>query len=218
LFGNGERTGNVDLVTPALNMHTQGVEAQIDFSDIDEIRRVVEQCNRISVHERHPYSGDLVHTAFSGTHQDAIKKGFARHTALAAERGIAEDELPWDAPYLPIDPAELGRTYEAVIRVSQSGKGGIAYLLRSHAGLVLPRRLQIDFAAVVQRLTDSTGAEVSPEELWSAFHLLPRADRSTRRVQGIDHPGPAPAAAPAPATTSEHPATTSGRPANATSP
>ncbi|MCH6166445.1 2-isopropylmalate synthase [Pseudonocardia alaniniphila] len=187
LFGNGERTGNVDLVTLALNLHTQGVDPQIDFSDIDEIRRVVEHCNRISVHERHPYGGDLVHTAFSGTHQDAIKKGFARHAALAAERGISEDELAWDVPYLPIDPAELGRTYEAVIRVnSQSGKGGIAYLLQSHAGLVLPRRLQIDFAAVVQRLTDRTGAEISPEELWSVFQQEYVEPGTTSRPGAVD--------------------------------
>ncbi|WP_142104511.1 2-isopropylmalate synthase [Pseudonocardia cypriaca] len=170
LFGNGERTGNVDLVTLALNLHTQGVDPRIDLSDIDGIRRTVEHCNRISVHERHPYAGDLVHTAFSGTHQDAIKKGFARQAALAAARGTSEADLPWEIPYLPIDPADLGRDYEAVIRVnSQSGKGGIAYLLQSHAGLVLPRRLQIDFAAVVQRIADRTGLEISPAELWKAF-------------------------------------------------
>ncbi|WP_037081425.1 2-isopropylmalate synthase [Pseudonocardia spinosispora] len=177
LFGNGERTGNVDLVTLALNLHTQGVDPQIDFSDIDEIRRTVEHCNRLGVHERHPYVGDLVHTAFSGTHQDAIKKGMAAHTARAAELDVPESELPWQVPYLPIDPAELGRNYDEVIRVnSQSGKGGIAYLLHTHNGLDLPRRLQIEFAKVVQRETDATGREIEAKEIWELFsreYLLP---------------------------------------------
>ncbi|MEU4119717.1 2-isopropylmalate synthase [Kitasatospora sp. NPDC028055] len=170
LFGNGERTGNVDLVTLALNLHTQGVDPMLDLSDIDTIRRTVEHCNRLPVHERHPYAGDLVHTAFSGTHQDAIKKGFARHARTAAELGLPEREAPWAVPYLPIDPADLGRDYEAVIRVnSQSGKGGIAYLLQSAAGLELPRRLQIEFARVVQEATDDSGREVTGEELYALF-------------------------------------------------
>ncbi|MEV7770984.1 2-isopropylmalate synthase [Kitasatospora sp. NPDC086791] len=170
LFGNGERTGNVDLVTLALNLHTQGVDPMLDLSDIDEIRRTVEHCNRLPVHERHPYAGDLVHTAFSGTHQDAIKKGLHRHTGAAAELGLPEREAPWSVPYLPIDPADLGRDYEAVIRVnSQSGKGGIAYLLQTGEGLELPRRLQIDFARVVQRATDDSGREVTGEELYGLF-------------------------------------------------
>ncbi|MFE6050717.1 2-isopropylmalate synthase [Kitasatospora sp. NPDC056446] len=170
LFGNGERTGNVDLVTLALNLHAQGVDPMLDLSDIDEIRRTVEHCNRLPVHERHPYAGDLVHTAFSGTHQDAIKKGFARHRATAAELGVPEREVPWAVPYLPIDPADLGRDYEAVIRVnSQSGKGGIAYLLQSAEGLELPRRLQIEFARVVQAATDDSGREVTGEELYGLF-------------------------------------------------
>ncbi|GAA4548297.1 2-isopropylmalate synthase [Amycolatopsis samaneae] len=170
LFGNGERTGNVDLVTLALNLHAQGVDPMLDFGDIDEIRRTVEHCNRVGVHERHPYGGDLVHTAFSGTHQDAIKKGFAHHRARAAALGTTEADAPWEVPYLPIDPADVGRSYEAVIRVnSQSGKGGIAYLLREEYGLDLPRRLQIDFAGVVQEHTDTTGREVTADHLWELF-------------------------------------------------
>jgi 2-isopropylmalate synthase len=170
LFGNGERTGNVDLVTLALNLHAQGVDPRIDFSDIDEIRRTVEFCNRLPVHERHPYAGDLVYTAFSGTHQDAIGKGMARHARLAEEAGVPPGRLPWDVPYLPIDPADVGRGYEAVIRVnSQSGKGGISYLLRTGYGLELPRRLQIEFSRVVQRETDGSGAEITAAELWELF-------------------------------------------------
>ncbi|WP_442928402.1 2-isopropylmalate synthase [Microbacterium sp. LB16] len=170
LFGNGERTGNVDIITLALNLHAQGIDPMIDFSDIDEIRRTVEFCNRIEVHPRHPYVGDLVHTAFSGTHQDAIRKGFAEHRARAAAEGRAEREVDWRVPYLPIDPADIGRDYDAVIRVnSQSGKGGIAYLLESEYGIELPRRLQIDFARHVQRHTDATGAEVTAPELWEVF-------------------------------------------------
>ncbi|MFK3671446.1 2-isopropylmalate synthase [Leifsonia aquatica] len=170
LFGNGERTGNVDLATLALNLHAQGVDPMIDFSDIDEIRRTVEHANRIEVHPRHPYVGDLVHTAFSGTHQDAIRKGFAEHRARAAAEGRPESELEWRVPYLPVDPADLGRGYDAVIRVnSQSGKGGIAYLLESGYGIGLPRRLQIDFARHVQRHTDATGDEATPEQLWTLF-------------------------------------------------
>lgn len=170
LFGNGERTGNVDLATLALNLHAQGVDPMIDFSDIDEIRRTVEACNRIEVHARHPYAGDLVHTAFSGTHQDAIRKGFAEHRARAERLGRDERELDWRVPYLPVDPADLGRTYEAVIRVnSQSGKGGIGYLLESETGIVLPRELEIDFARRVQEHADATGAEVDAGRLRALF-------------------------------------------------
>ncbi|WP_280344673.1 2-isopropylmalate synthase [Nocardia neocaledoniensis] len=170
VFGNGERTGNVDIATLALNLHAQGVDPMIDFSDIDEIRRTVEYCTRLPVPERHPYVGDLVHTAFSGTHQDAIRKGMARHRALAAEAGRPEREMAWQVPYLPIDPADLGRSYDAVIRVnSQSGKGGIAYLLQTEYGLDLPRRLQIELARRVQRHTDDTGAEITAKELFTLF-------------------------------------------------
>ncbi|TDC16295.1 hypothetical protein E1284_13190 [Actinomadura bangladeshensis] len=170
LFGNGERTGNVDLVTLALNLHAQGVDPMIDFSDIDEIRRTVEHCNRLPVHERHPYGGDLVYTAFSGTHQDAIGKGMALHARRAEESGTPPQQVPWDVPYLPIDPADVGRGYEAVIRVnSQSGKGGISYLLRTGYGLELPRRLQIEFSRVVQRATDGSGEEITAAELWDLF-------------------------------------------------
>jgi 2-isopropylmalate synthase len=172
IFGNGERTGNVDLATLALNLHAQGVDPMIDFSDIDEIRRNVEYCNRIEIHPRHPYVGDLVHTAFSGTHQDAIKKGFAEHRDRAAAEGRSERSIEWRVPYLPIDPADIGRSYDAVIRVnSQSGKGGIAYLLETEYGVELPRRVQIDFARRVQRHTDETGVEVTPEQLWNLFHV-----------------------------------------------
>ena len=170
VFGNGERTGNVDIATLALNLHAQGIDPMIDFSDIDEIRRTVEFCNRIEIHPRHPYAGDLVHTAFSGTHQDAIKKGFAEHRARATADGQAERDLEWRVPYLPIDPADIGRSYDAVIRVnSQSGKGGIAYLLESEYSVELPRRLQIDFARRVQDHTDATGNEVTARELWDLF-------------------------------------------------
>jgi 2-isopropylmalate synthase len=180
LFGNGERTGNVDLVTLALNLHAQGVDPMIDFSDIDEIRRVVEHCNRLPVHIRHPYVGDLVYTAFSGTHQDAIKKGMAHHAAAAAAAGLDEREAPWNVPYLPIDPADVGRGYEAVIRVnSQSGKGGVAYLLQAEYGLDLPRALQPEFSRLVQRATDESGTEVTAADLWAMFereYLAPCAD------------------------------------------
>jgi len=170
VFGNGERTGNVDIATLALNLHAQGIDPMIDFSDIDEIRRTVEFCNRIEIHPRHPYVGDLVHTAFSGTHQDAIKKGFAEHRARAAAEGRPERDLDWRVPYLPIDPADIGRGYDAVIRVnSQSGKGGIAYLLETEYGSELPRRLQIDFAGRVQEHTDATGNEITARELWDLF-------------------------------------------------
>lgn len=170
IFGNGERTGNVDLATLALNLHAQGVDPMIDFSDIDHIRRVVEHSNRIEIHPRHPYVGDLVHTAFSGTHQDAIKKGFAEHRARAEATGSRPEDLPWRVPYLPVDPADLGRSYEAVIRVnSQSGKGGIAYLLERDYGIEMPRRLQVDFSRRVQQQADETGRELDAEALLSAF-------------------------------------------------
>ncbi|RYF17150.1 MAG: 2-isopropylmalate synthase [Comamonadaceae bacterium] len=160
LFGNGERTGNLDLVNVALNMYSQGVDPGLDFSDIDEIRRTVEHCNQLPVHPRHPYVGDLVYTSFSGSHQDAIRKAFA-----ARREGD-----PWDMPYLPIDPKDLGRSYEAVIRVnSQSGKGGISYLLETEYGLELPRRLQIEFSQVVQAVMDASGKELSAQDLWELF-------------------------------------------------
>jgi 2-isopropylmalate synthase len=170
LFGNGERTGNVCLVTLGLNLFTQGVDPQIDFSDIDEIRRTVEYCNQLPVHERHPYGGDLVYTAFSGSHQDAINKGFD-HLRLDAEAaGVPVDGFRWEVPYLPIDPKDVGRTYEAVIRVnSQSGKGGVAYVMKTEHSLELPRRLQIEFSRVVQAHTDSEGGEVTPERMWEIF-------------------------------------------------
>ncbi|WP_095112380.1 2-isopropylmalate synthase [Pseudomonas sp. Irchel 3H7] len=158
LFGNGERTGNVDLVTVALNMYTQGLDPQLDFSDIDGVRKVVEECNQIQVHPRHPYVGDLVHTAFSGSHQDAIRKGFTQQ----------KPDALWEVPYLPIDPADIGRSYEAVIRVnSQSGKGGIAYLLEQEYGISLPRRMQIEFSQVVQRETDRLGLEMTAKQIHS---------------------------------------------------
>ncbi|TCK59305.1 2-isopropylmalate synthase [Curtobacterium sp. PhB136] len=170
IFGNGERTGNVDIATLALNLHAQGVDPMIDFSDIDEVRRTVEDATRIELHPRHPYVGDLVHTAFSGTHQDAIRKGFAEHRARAAAEGRDEREIDWRVPYLPIDPADLGRGYDAVVRVnSQSGKGGIAYLLETGYGIELPRRLQIDFARVVQAHADSSGAEIDAAGLLALF-------------------------------------------------
>ncbi|WP_405641841.1 2-isopropylmalate synthase [Streptomyces uncialis] len=170
LFGNGERTGNVDLVTLALNLYAQGVDPMVDLSRIDAVRRVVEDCNRIPVHPRHPYAGDLVYTAFSGTHQDAIAKGLAHHAERAAAAGVDPGDAPWEVPYLPIDPADVGRDYEAVIRVnSQSGKGGAAYLLRTRHGLDLPRRMRPDFSREVQSMTDTSGCEASPKELYDLF-------------------------------------------------
>ena len=170
LFGNGERTGNVDLVTLGMNLYSQGIDPKIDFSDIDEIRRTVEYCNQIDVHERHPYAGDLVFTAFSGSHQDAIKKGLEALEQRATAEGRTIDDLVWAVPYLPIDPKDVGRSYEAVIRVnSQSGKGGIAYLLKSERHLDLPRRLQIEFSRVVQGVTDGEGREVSGDDIWQIF-------------------------------------------------
>ncbi|MBM7242648.1 2-isopropylmalate synthase [Rhodococcus fascians] len=170
LFGNGERTGNVCLVTLGLNLFTRGVDPQIDFSNIDEIRRTVEYCNQLPVAERHPYGGDLVYTAFSGSHQDAINKGLDAMKVAADEQGSDIGDITWQVPYLPIDPKDVGRTYEAVIRVnSQSGKGGVAYIMKSDHGLNLPRRLQIEFSQAVQRITDGEGGEVSPKEMWDVF-------------------------------------------------
>jgi 2-isopropylmalate synthase len=170
LFGNGERTGNVDLITLGLNLFSQGVDPHIDFSNLDEIKRTVEYCNQLPVPERSPYGGDLVYTAFSGSHQDAIKKGFEKMEAQAAAEGKHIDDLIWAVPYLPIDPKDVGRSYEAVIRVnSQSGKGGVAYLLKTDRHLDLPRKLQIEFSRVVQNVTDSNGGEVSSEALWDIF-------------------------------------------------
>src|SRR5450756_821626 len=185
LFGNGERTGNVDLITLALNLFSQGVEPGLDISNIDELRRIVEACNQLPIHPRHPYVGDLVYTAFSGSHQDAIKKGME---ALAASK----DEV-WEGPYLPIDPHDVGRTYEAIIRVnSQSGKGGVAYILKNDYHLDLPRRLQIEFMKVIQGITDTTGKEITPEEIWRAFeitYLGPKAGLDLLETDTSDHAG-----------------------------
>ncbi|MBE1534992.1 2-isopropylmalate synthase [Actinomadura algeriensis] len=196
LFGNGERTGNVCLVTLGLNMFTQGIDPQIDFSDIDEVRRTVEYCNQLPVHERHPYGGDLVYTAFSGSHQDAINKGFDHLRRDAEAAGTPVDEYRWEVPYLPIDPHDVGRTYEAVIRVnSQSGKGGVAYVMKTEHSLELPRRLQIEFSRVVQEHTDHEGGEVDPARMWEIFEAEflsngPRvgllAHRATSRVDEKD--------------------------------
>jgi 2-isopropylmalate synthase len=170
LFGHGERTGNVDLITLGMNLFSQGIDPMIDFSEIDEIRRTVEYCTGLPVHPRHPYAGDLVFTAFSGSHQDAIKKGLEALERDAAAAGVPVSEHPWEAPYLPIDPHDVGRTYEAVIRVnSQSGKGGVAYLMKAEHNLDLPRRLQIEFSRVVQQHTDTEGGEVAPQALWEFF-------------------------------------------------
>jgi 2-isopropylmalate synthase len=191
LFGNGERTGNVCLVTLGLNLFSQGVDPQIDFSDIDEIRRTVEYCNQLAVPERHPYGGDLVYTAFSGSHQDAIKKGFDHLNRDAIAAGVAVDQFTWEVPYLPIDPKDVGRSYEAVIRVnSQSGKGGVAYIMKTEHGLDLPRRLQIEFSRVVQEHTDNEGGEVDAKTMWSYFaeeYLEPTAPLSLIRSR-IDNP------------------------------
>jgi 2-isopropylmalate synthase len=178
LFGNGERTGNVDLVALGLNLFTQGVDPQIDFSNLDEIRRTAEYCNQLKVHERSPWAGDLVYTAFSGSHQDAIKKGFEAMEAQAIAEGTTVKDIEWAVPYLPIDPKDVGRSYEAVIRVnSQSGKGGVAYLLKADHNLDLPRKLQIEFSGVVQGKTDTEGGEVSSDEIWAIFidEYLPSA-------------------------------------------
>ena len=170
LFGNGERTGNVDLVTLGMNLFSQGIDPKIDFGDIDSIRRTAEYCNRLPVHERHPYAGDLVYTAFSGSHQDAIKKGFAALYSGAEAAGHGKDYEIWGVPYLPIDPAHVGRTYEAVIRVnSQSGKGGVAYIMEAEHGFVLPRRLQIEFSRTIQTIAEDSGTEITPGAMWDAF-------------------------------------------------
>ncbi len=170
LFGNGERTGNVCLITLGLNLLSHGIDPMIDFSNIDEVRRTVEYCNQLRVPERHPYGGDLVFTAFSGSHQDAIKKGFDHLDTDAKAAGKTRDEFTWAVPYLPIDPKDIGRSYEAVIRVnSQSGKGGVAYLMKNEHQLDLPRRLQIEFSQVIQAKTDSEGGEVSPDAMWRSF-------------------------------------------------
>ncbi|WP_338676590.1 2-isopropylmalate synthase [Streptomyces sp. SCSIO 30461] len=181
LFGQGERTGNVDLVTLGMNLFSQGVDPQIDFSQIDEIRRTSEYCNQMEIHPRHPYAGDLVYTAFSGSHQDAIKKGFDAMEADAAAKGpgVTVDDIEWAVPYLPIDPKDVGRSYEAVIRVnSQSGKGGIAYVLKNDHKLDLPRRMQIEFSRIIQAKTDAEGGEVTPGDIWSVFQdeYLPHPD------------------------------------------
>ncbi|SMH35844.1 2-isopropylmalate synthase [Rathayibacter oskolensis] len=185
LFGNGERTGNVDLVALGVNLFTQGIDPQIDFGDMDGIKRTAEYCNQLAVPERSPWAGDLVFTAFSGSHQDAIKKGFEAMEAEAERTGRSVDELTWAVPYLPVDPKDLGRSYEAVIRVnSQSGKGGVAYLLKTDHALDLPRRLQIEFSGVVQAKTDAEGGEVTSEQIWAIFqdeYLPAPAHRSEER-------------------------------------
>ncbi|MFI9176302.1 2-isopropylmalate synthase [Streptomyces lincolnensis] len=186
LFGQGERTGNVDLVTLGMNLFSQGVDPQIDFSDIDEIRRTWEYCNQMEVHPRHPYVGDLVYTSFSGSHQDAIKKGFDAMEADAAAKGVTVDDIEWAVPYLPIDPKDVGRSYEAVIRVnSQSGKGGIAYVLKNDHKLELPRRMQIEFSKIIQAKTDAEGGEVTGGDIWATFQdeYLPNPENPWGRIQ-----------------------------------
>ncbi|MGD1225206.1 2-isopropylmalate synthase [Streptomyces krungchingensis] len=186
LFGQGERTGNVDLVTLGMNLFSQGVDPQIDFSDIDEIRRTWEYCNQMEVHPRHPYVGDLVYTSFSGSHQDAIKKGFDAMEADAAAKGVTVDDIEWAVPYLPIDPKDVGRSYEAVIRVnSQSGKGGIAYVLKNDHKLDLPRRMQIEFSKLIQAKTDAEGGEITPKDIWATFQdeYLPNPENPWGRIQ-----------------------------------
>ena len=190
LFGNGERTGNVCLVTLGLNLFSQGIDPQLDLSDIDGIRRTVEYCNQLPVHERHPYGGDLVYTAFSGSHQDAINKGLKAMASDAAAAGSEVDDFRWEVPYLPIDPKDVGRTYEAVIRVnSQSGKGGVAYIMRTEHNLELPRRLQIEFSQVIQHVTDDAGGEVTPEEMRSIFgdEYLPDGPTRWGRFKLLDY-------------------------------
>lgn len=183
LFGNGERTGNVDLVTLGMNLYTQGIDPEIDFSNMPKIRRVAEYANQMPVHARSPWAGDLVFTAFSGSHQDAIKKGIDAMDATAAEKGVDVNDLVWEVPYLPVDPQDLGRSYEAVIRVnSQSGKGGVAYLLRSEHHLDLPRRAQIEFSRVIQDLSDAQGGEISGDQIWEVFtkEYLPSPEEADR--------------------------------------
>ncbi|MET0420197.1 MAG: 2-isopropylmalate synthase, partial [Acidimicrobiia bacterium] len=179
LFGNGERTGNVDIVTLAMNLFSQGIDPELDVTDIDALRRTAEYCNRLPVHERHPYVGDLVYTAFSGSHQDAIKKGFSALYADSEAAGRGRDYEYWGVPYLPIDPAHVGRTYEAVIRVnSQSGKGGVAYIMEMEHGFSLPRRLQIEFSKTIQAVAEDTGTEISPVEMWDHFQEIYLPDTS----------------------------------------
>jgi 2-isopropylmalate synthase len=186
LFGNGERTGNVCLATLGLNLFSQGIDPMIDFADIDEIRRVVEYCTQMPVHPRHPYAGDLVYTAFSGSHQDAIKKGLEALDLAAERAGVPVSEIGWEAPYLPIDPKDVGRSYEAVIRVnSQSGKGGVAFVMKAEHNLDLPRRLQIEFSRVVQDHTDVEGGEVSPEQIWSIFEAVYLDRRSPLALNSV---------------------------------
>ncbi|MET7298449.1 2-isopropylmalate synthase [Embleya sp. NPDC005575] len=190
LFGHGERTGNVDLVTLGMNLFSQGVDPMIDFSEIDEIRRTVEYCTQLPVHPRHPYAGDLVYTAFSGSHQDAIKKGLEVLERDAAEAGKPVEELDWAVPYLPIDPKDVGRTYEAVIRVnSQSGKGGVAYVLKADHKMDLPRRAQIEFSRIIQTKTDAEGGEVTPAQIWATFQdeYLPTPDAPWGRLELHGH-------------------------------
>jgi len=198
LFGNGERTGNVCLVTMALNLFSRGVDPQIDFSNIDEVRRTVEYCNQLPVPERHPYGGDLVYTASSGSHQDAINTGLDQMKVAADEADSDVEDMLWQVPYLPIDPKDVGRTYEAVIRVnSQSGKGGVAYIMKTDHGLALPRRLQIEFSRVIQKIAEGTageGGEVSPKAMWEAFseeYLAPRRplERIKQHVNAADDDG-----------------------------
>ncbi len=186
LFGHGERTGNVCLVTLGMNLFSQGIDPQIDFSDIDEIRRTVEYCTQLPVHPRHPYAGDLVYTAFSGSHQDAIKKGLEALEEEAEQAGHPVGMHPWEAPYLPIDPKDVGRTYEAVIRVnSQSGKGGVAYVMKSEHKLDLPRRLQIEFSRVVQEQTDGAGGEMTSAAIWDAFQQEYLAPTTPLRLNSV---------------------------------
>ncbi|MEV5886516.1 2-isopropylmalate synthase [Streptomyces sp. NPDC052020] len=190
LFGQGERTGNVDLVTLGMNLFSQGVDPLIDFSAIDDIRRTAEYCTQMEVHARHPYAGDLVYTSFSGSHQDAINKGFAALDEKAASLGLPVADIPWEVPYLPIDPKDVGRSYEAVIRVnSQSGKGGVAYVLKTNHHLDLPRRLQIEFSRVIQDYTDARGGEVTPERIWFLFSdtYLTQRDTPWGRISVRDH-------------------------------
>ena len=190
LFGNGERTGNVCLVTLGMNLFSQGIDPQIDFRNIDDIRRTVEYCNQLPVHERHPYGGDLVFTAFSGSHQDAINKGLKALDAVAAEEGVDVRDVAWEVPYLPIDPQDVGRTYEAVIRVnSQSGKGGVAYIMRTEHKLELPRRLQIEFSAVIQHHTEDEGGEVTGMQMWDIFtdEYLPNPQKPWGRFALVKH-------------------------------
>ncbi len=195
LFGNGERTGNVCLVTLGMNMFSRGVDPQISFSDIDEIRRTVEYCNQLNVPERHPYGGDLVYTAFSGSHQDAINKGLDQMKVDADADDSDVDDITWAVPYLPIDPKDVGRSYEAVIRVnSQSGKGGVAYIMKTDHGMSLPRRLQIEFSREIQKLTDGEGGEVSPKEMWDVFadeylHPVRPLERMRQRVDASEIDG-----------------------------